>query len=197
MNKKEAINRIAELKSRQNPVVLNNNRIPKLMKKLKSNLSTLKVSPEREKNLALASSDNSVTIFNANTGEASSFNATATSKLENSNEIRVTIGSQRLARRSSLGVSMIKPFAERSTVFKMPQIIGGDMQSIHDENQFDSMRESIDISSSSMSRIKSVQDFGASNSFRKPRSQHLQARGKNSMVSWYKINDAEKNSTLI
>ena len=92
---------------------------------------------------------------------------------------------------------MIKPFAERSTVFKMPQTIGVEMQNIHDENQFDSMRGSVDISSSSMSRIKSVQDFGASNSFRIPRSQHLQARGKNSMVSWYKINDAEKNSTMI
>ena len=60
-------------------------------------------------------------IINANTNEVTSFDTITLNKLSGHHQMRVTVGSQRLARRSSLGINLIKPFGERSSEFKIPQ----------------------------------------------------------------------------
>ena len=66
-------------------------------------------------------------------------------KDDSNHQIRITIGSQRLARRSSLGVSLIKPFAERSTTFKMPETLGVDILN-HTGIKAESLKNSINLS---------------------------------------------------
>ena len=66
-------------------------------------------------------------------------------KDDNNHQIKITIGSQRLARRSSLGVSLIKPFAERSTTFKMPETLGVDILN-HADIKAESLKNSVNLS---------------------------------------------------